>query len=144
MVGCITLSPQRGAGLHGWPGFGQTQPPSSLQLDEHPSPELVLPSSQSSPASMRLLPHSEVRTQGSPGTQVNAGSCTVQVELQPSLSVVFLSSHTSPEPTTPSPQTMSLVHLPSFGQSQFFSTLHTPLQPSPATTLPSSHASMPP
>src|SRR5262245_7709017 len=75
---------------------------------------------------------------------VNAGSCTVQVALQPSPSTVFLSSHTSPGLITPSPQAFLRVHAPADGQFQFGSMWQMPLQPSPATVLPSSQASIPP
>ena len=62
-----TPSPHRGAGLQGEPGIGQTKPPSSWQVLLQPSLLSLLPSSQSSPASMRLLPHWDIRTQGCPG-----------------------------------------------------------------------------
>ena len=55
-----------------------------------------------------------------------------------------VSSHTSPAPIMPSPQAVFRVHAPAEGQVQFGSTWQMPLQPSPATVLPSSQASMPP
>ena len=45
--------------MHGEPGAGQTQPCSSWQLAPQPSPAVVLPSSQFSPGSTRLLPQIE-------------------------------------------------------------------------------------
>src|SRR4029079_17095449 len=79
-----------------------------------------------------------------PGTQVYAGSCIVHVALQPSPSVLFLSSQTSPGSILPSPHEDDRAHAPADGQVQLGSTWQMPLQPSPATVLPSSHCSMPP
>src|SRR6185436_15592880 len=137
-------SPQRGAFMHGTPGAWQTQPCSSWQLALQPSLTVVLPSSQFSPGSTRLLPQIEDRTQAWPGMQVNAGSWIVQVALQPSPSVVFLSSQTSPAPMIPSPHAILRMHAPADGHVQLGSTWQMPLQPSPATVLPSSHCSIPP
>ena len=38
----------------------QDHPPSTTQLNEHPSPETVPPSSQPSPESIMLFPHKEM------------------------------------------------------------------------------------
>src|SRR5262252_4206921 len=68
----------------------------------------------------------------------------VQVALHPSPSVLFLSSQTSPGSMMPLPQVLLREQAPWGGHVQFGSMWQAPLQPSPATVLPSSHCSMPP
>ena len=85
----------------------QAKPASRLQRTVQPSPLVVLPSSQTSPASITLLPQTGARSVavqmlGSP-TQPKLGS-TKQAELQPSLLSMLPSSHRSPGRTRPSPQ----------------------------------------
>src|SRR6478609_6220280 len=74
----------------------QVKPPSFLQVDEQPSPSLVLPSSHSSPMS-RPSPHSEVQP-----VSVHFGSVW-QVEEQPSNGMVLPSSQLSAPSFLPSP-----------------------------------------
>ena len=142
------------------------------QVALQPSPAVLLPSSQVSPVSTLLLPHTaagsdsvwQVALQPSPAALLPSSHCSapsflpsphtaapmvsvVQVFEQPSPSVVLPSSHCS------APSFLPLPHLAGLGpfwqtegspsQVQPGITLHALSQPSVATLLPSSHCSLP-
>jgi len=78
-----------------------------VQVDEHPSPEVVSPSSQPSLPTCLLSPQTVVQVSAAdalPPVQEYPVS-TVQVEEQPSPEVVSASSHASVPVLKPSPQT---------------------------------------
>src|SRR3569623_1323162 len=126
------------------------EPPSSLQADEHPSPEAVLPSSHSSPVSTLPLPQvmSQARVVVVPLPSRHFGSL-VQVFEQPLPSPKnrpFWSpaSQDSPGATMPLPHTAGL-HLLGVDLSQLApgSMRQVLEQPSPLSVLPSSQDSVP-
>ena len=111
-----------------------SKPPSFLQVEEQPSPSLVLPSSHSSLIS-RPSPHSEV--QPSP---LQVGSVW-QVDEQPSNGTALPSSQLSAPSFLPSPQTVATHWLGCPSHLKPVSNLQVAEQPSPAVLLPSSHCS---
>src|SRR5712671_4720214 len=134
----------------------QAKPASIWQVDEQPSPLMVLPSSHClvSPGNSRPLPQAVAH--GPPaGGQV--GSSRQNGE-QPSPVVVLPSSHCSEPCLTPSPH-MVVVHTvgpaqplaslalvqdqPSASVGGLLSSVQRGLQPSPAVAFPSSHCSLP-
>ena len=102
---------------------GLSTPSSTRQLAGQSSPSTVLPSSQVSPASMRLLPQTggsmtHVDEQPSPFTVLWSSHCSTPDQKKPSphlaslhpatqasLLSSFMSSHSSPASGTPLPQT---------------------------------------
>src|SRR4051794_22035165 len=111
-----------------------SKPGSFVQLDEQPSPSLVLPSSHSSLMS-RPSPHSEVQP-----SAAQVGSVW-QVDEQPSKGTALPSSQLSAPSFLPSPQTVAVQALGCPSHLKPTSNLHVSEQPSPATWLPSSHCS---
>src|SRR4029077_4696761 len=90
-----------GAGIV--PFFGQAAPGSTWQVDEQPSPSVMLPSSHCSIPLIMLSP--QAGTQGRPGTRHSKPPSTVlQSFEQPSPLAVLPSSHASVAPRMPSPQ----------------------------------------
>src|SRR5215831_6377333 len=93
MAGTTMLSPSGGR-LH-------MNPDSSMQVDEQPSPDRLLPSSHCSPERTMPSPHLPVHAPGVP-PDGQAGSGT-QVAEQPSNGVVLPSSQPSDPSFLPSP-----------------------------------------
>ena len=120
------------------PTFWQSHPGSSLQSALQPSPEVALPSSHSSPSSLRPSPHGEAQ----PEVPMQTGSAR-QSALQPSPPNTSPSSHDSSPSRTSSPQTVGWQATPGVGQAEPGSTRHASLQPSPGMSLPSSQVSPP-
>src|SRR5690242_17825106 len=121
-----------------------------VHVDEQPSPETVLPSSQNSISFLIPSPHTGcVAFTHAPPTppafgHVYPGSVDLQSAAQPSPATVLPSSHASLPVTFRSPQTIVETHnCPGVGQTKFGSRLHKPVQPSPGVVLPSSHSSVP-
>src|SRR5690606_252375 len=110
------------------------KPGSFLQVDEQPSPSLVLPSSHSS-SMTRPSPQSEVQPSG-----VQVGSVW-QNDEQPSNGVSLPSSQLSAPSCLPSPHTVRLHALGAPSHLKPSSKLQRGEQPSPASRLPSSHCS---
>ena len=115
-------------GLHSYPA-------SIVQLVLHPSPLMLLPSSQSSFVALRPSPHVDRHTSGADSFEARADvlpqlhlnpHSTVHVDEHPSPSVTPLSSHSSFPTRTPSPHTgvlmlqldpvqpLKQMHVPSF------------------------------
>lgn len=84
---------------------GHCQPASVWQVDEHPSPDCVLPSSQVSPGSTTPLPQTQTFTQGLSGVVQAYPGSTWHTPEQPSPGTELPSSHVSGGSTTPSPHT---------------------------------------
>src|SRR5947207_662882 len=116
-------------------------PPSTMQVDEQPSPLSRLPSSHSSPPLLCRSPHAG--TPGRPGTRHSKpGSTVLQSLEQPSPLALLPSSHASVAPRMPSPQTPAIEQM--LGQpvhDQPDGIWQMALQPSPPFMLPSSHCS---
>src|ERR1700689_2111062 len=116
----MTPLPQYSTNVHFMPGVGQFQPVSITHELEQPSPDVMLPSSHSSPESM--MPSPQIGT----GTIVQAPPVLGHVQpavtceqsaAQPLLPVVSPSSHASSPSTTPSPHTIVEMHgCPAVGQ----------------------------
>src|SRR6478609_794645 len=110
------------------------KPPSFLQVEEQPSPSLVLPSSHSS-LIKRPSPHSEVQP-----VPVHLGSVW-HVEEQPSNGTALPSSQLSAPSFFPSPHFVGEQVLGWPSHLKPTSNLQLAEQPSPAVVLPSSHCS---
>lgn len=121
-------------------------PPSIDHPEDHPSPDIIFPSSQASPPLSTPFPHSCVQVEGDVGdpfTHVHPDSIP-QPLLQPSPDDVFPSSHASVLILRPSPHTADHTVCPFSGTLQLNPTSNVQLgeQPSHITELPSSHASV--
>ena len=105
--------------------LAQSQPGSSLQSDEQPSPDFWLPSSHSSSGSLRPSPHGEVQ----PSLPVHMGSA-LQSVVQPSPGRVLPSSHDSPPSLDVVAAHRLVAGLAGVGQAYPASTLHVAEHPS--------------
>src|SRR5664280_936736 len=118
----------------------QVKPASILQVDEHPSPDVVSPSSHSSPAPLSKIPSPQAELHAPTGLVAvpHLGSVT-QVGEQPSKGLVLPSSQASSPSRVPLPHT---VRLHGAGlHTHPASAWQVGEQPSPAVLLPSSHCS---
>lgn len=119
----------------------QLQLVSTVQVDDHPSPLLVLPSSQIPTVGTITIPSPHISVQGV--VEQSYPVSTVQVELHPSPLIKFPSSQTpiAETTTTPSPhisvQKLAVVESPNV-QLQLVSTPQEALHPSPDIVFPSS------
>src|SRR5512138_3910096 len=84
----------------GWFCAVHVKPGSILQVDEHPSPSFLLPSSHSSLGNLRPSPHTAVHA-----PPAHVGSI-VHVGEHPSYGIWLRSSHCSWPSMMPSPQTV--------------------------------------
>src|SRR3569623_717445 len=119
----------------------QLDPCSTRQVREHPSPSLVLPSSQASmPFTMKPSP--QMGTQRLPGTRHwKCESIVLQSDEHPSPLLLLPSSQVSLSASTPSPHLGGLQALPQSGQVHPDSIWQRRVQPSPSLVLLSSHSS---
>src|SRR5512142_2351165 len=136
----MTPSPQCGlvaeTRWQSWPGILHRKPGSTvLQSGEQPSPLRVLPSSQTSPATVTSpSPQCPVETHRYSGTSQRKPTSTWQRSEQPSPLWALPSSQPSPGSTWQLPHGRQGV--PTSGQLHPVSTKQRELQPSPELTLP--------
>src|SRR3954468_7545044 len=136
------------SGKQAEPGDGQTQLASTWHVALHPSSVVeVLPSSQSSPASIDPSPQTGIVTlwqDALPGLpQMKLASTVRQSAEQPSPLSLLASSHTSSPVTWLSPQTTVLMQAMLITEQSYSGsrTKQSAEQPSPYRSLPSSQAS---
>jgi hypothetical protein len=100
----LNPSPQLLTQTLGW-SLVQVKPHSTEQLDEHPSPFSVSPSSHVSPVTTVLSPHTGVKVLWSHTGKVEVQPSSIsQALLHPSLGTVLPSSQASSDAFFPSPQ----------------------------------------